>query len=330
MIDDENNPARSEPLKHLEAPTLFKGKDPLFGLQLIDNKGISGEVWSFMYVPEKYPIPQGLGQLLPNYAGSARAKFPPQPGKWVTQPEECQMYVLKLAHQHSVFGKTPTQVAYQLDAEILSLRVLNDLFPDEAFGRPPKIYGFGLQETNNLGNCTPYLIMEYIGIGTGGSFLPLEKYLKTQPVLQAKEALTVATRLAFVINKAHRAGITHGDLEEGILNIFWDPTAGKIRLIDWANSNNILLNNDPSKGLSYGYDRKGVGELLFQLLTGNNLSEVKKQYPNQLPEYIWQQVPAQARIIIERSCGLSRDGYNPFKPEETTRMLADLDTALRS
>lgn len=312
-----------------EAPTLLKGNDPLFGLRLLSDEGATGTVYDFMYIPEQYSTPQGLGQLLPRYGTSARDSFLPQPSRWVIQPEECQMYIIKVAHQERFLALDPTQMAYQVDAETLNLRILNPLFPDVAVGRPPRIFGFGLQEADKLGRRTPYIIMEYIGQGFGGQFIPLERYIQSRQTLDSREALTIAARLAFVITKAHETGITHNDLDAGALqNIFWDPSASKLRLIDWANSQNILLQQN--KELSYGYDRKGIGELLFKLITGTDLSGLSKQYANHLPEDVWQKVPPAARAIIERSCGLIKEAYNPFKVEESKSMLSDIGTALRA
>ncbi|MCL5784156.1 MAG: hypothetical protein M1142_02270 [Patescibacteria group bacterium] len=312
-----------------ESPTLLEGNDPLFGLHLLSDQGITGTVYDFVYVPEKYSTPQGLGQLLPRAGISARARdsFPSQPGRWLVQPKEGQMYVIKVAHQEQFLSLDPTQMAYYLDTEILNLRILNALFPDVAVGRPPRILGFGLQEADKLSRYAPYIIMEYIGQGFGGQFISLERYIQLRQTLDPKEALTIAARLAFVITKAHETGITHNDLEAGALqNIFWDPAADKLRLIDWANSQNILLQQ--TQGLSYGYDRKGISELLFKLITGTSLTELKKQYAN-LPEGAWQKVPPSVRTIIERSYGLAKDPYDPSKAGESKRMLSDIGIALR-
>lgn len=305
--------------KQLESPSLLGENDPLIHLGTIAEGGITGRVEMVLYSPIKYSLPQGLGQRLDNRKDVLKV-YPPMPGQWVRVPKPGDILAVKIAHDRVMAQNQ----FYQADSEISVLQTLNPLFTTDV-ARPPILYGFGIAKSKDTPTLLPYSIQEYVD---DSQFNLLANYIKAKGGrLPVKEATNIAIKLLWILRKAHRAGILHNDLVEDSVekNTFWNPRQGHLRLVDWANSTNHQVALDPEKRLSYGFDREGVGSLLFQIITGDRLSTAKQAGGGSLvPDRYWQAMPKDIRKVVERSCYLSQESYDPFNVQGTEEMYQDL------
>lgn len=215
--------------------------------------GTTGWAVRMKYVSNQH-TPEGLGR-------SETPFLPNNLGQWLIQPADGDFVVLKFPHGSSLQRS-------QLITEVHALMSLQDPIPTQSTARPVKLLCYGVAEH------APYLVLEYID----DSFKQLDRYLREKQTtlkpgsVDQLEALEIACGLADILNEAHSRGILHNDLGN-LNNIFWNPQAKALRLIDWANS--IDTNKYRESPTTFYHDRRGVVSILFRLITGQNPQDIK-------------------------------------------------------
>lgn len=280
------------------------------------GEGITGIAESVIYVPVENLHPVGLGRWV-QQRSDLEVEFPPSPGHWIKQPTSPEFMVLKLPRRTG-----NTQIYGQLSAERNALLRIQDAFAENAVARPARLFGYGVRRRTG----EPYLILE--DVSKFGESKRLDEYLASKGHLSEQEALEVAIRIAFVLTKAHARDIIYGDINDQKLdNVFWNPQKKYLRLIDWANSASPLRTSRLGLrvSISSGHDREGLALLLVRLITGK--FSVRR---TEITREDWVKMSQPTRDVVARAFHLRpKDSYDPFKPAETDRMLADLQTAYK-
>lgn len=302
---EQNN----QPVKG-ETPTLYGSH--FFKVREL-GEGITGKAEEIFYVPLENLNPVGLGFWVDQSRILAQ-QFPPRPGQWIREPKSSDFPVLKLPRI------SDPQIRGQLSQERAALLQLQGIFADDAVARPARLFGYGLRRRTG----EPYLVLENMTSDPHMSRLDeylVRRWLGTE--LPEKETLEIAIRLAFLLNKAHQQGIVHHDInDQKFDNIFWNPARKHVRLIDWADS--TFLHGEYQSGVNPGYDRRGLAQILFKLLTGRRYSDKKIAHEE------WEKMSQPTRDIIGRGLNPRNDSYDPKNVEDTAKMYQDLQVAYKS
>lgn len=297
-----------------EATSLLGENSPLTDRGL-DNMGQTGEVRFVRYdssVSKGYP--NGLGRLsrlptTPEDLGEKR-------GKWVVKPAMGSLLVLKKSHRDL---RAQGQLAGERDA----LLFLQPHFTEESKARPARLLGYGITTRDSEEGEVPYLILEYID----PEFNDLDSYLKTKGKLSELEAMRIACGIIDILAIAHQQGFLHNDLGNAT-NVYWKPSTGEVRIIDWANTVNIggIGRKSPN---SYGHDRVALGEIIFRAVTGIDFSTAKQN--KVLLESCFDKVGERTGAMIKILCGLvdNRFGDKAYDPRYTGGLGSALKSALR-
>lgn len=305
----ETNPGQ-DPKDKSEAPTLHHPPFVLHTGTL--GEGITGTAEGFMYLPMKDFDPVGLGEW-PTGQPFFDLAFPPKPKQWVIEPKQLTYIAVKLAHAGSLLAKG------QLFSERMALLTLQNQFAESAVGRPALLFGYGIRKRTDQ----PYLILE--NLVQTSRFKNLEDYLAEKGTLSEKEALEIAIRLAFILDKAHSNNIVYNDLAQR-KNMFWNPYDKRLRLIDWGNA--VFPKREEAFGhgkspITYGRDRGDLGKLLFRMITGKDYA----LWPPGSNEQYLAKMSRPVSDVIKKVLLLDPNNYGRDEPEGTGRMLADLKAA---
>ncbi|MEO8074566.1 MAG: protein kinase [Acidobacteriota bacterium] len=117
-----------------------------------------------------------------------------------------------------------------------------------------------------------FMILEFLEGET------LDKLLRRQGKLSPEKAVSIFTEVLDCLEFTHSAGIAHGDLKTK--NIFLTK-AGSVKILSFGTSENFHINETDENSLLEldseiakfaGRDIYAVGKMLFEVLTGDNLS----------------------------------------------------------
>lgn len=127
-----------------------------------------------------------------------------------------------------------------------------------------RIHGEGIHYENGYGY--PYIVLERLD----NTMRSLREIIHERGGLLEEEIHAIWTKLAQIINEAHKKGIAYIDFKSD--HVFWngevEVTKIKVKLIDWNVSK--MVNIDPELLLRRDIFR--LGKLMLELLTGINPS----------------------------------------------------------
>jgi PAS domain S-box-containing protein len=179
----------------------------------------------------------------------------------------------------------------QNDSKSVILKMLNQAYPPpekiawfkreykttKMLNLPGVINAYSL---DNYQNCWVMVLEDF-----GGE--SLAKIVKKQPI-ELEKFWPLAIKIVEILAQVHRQYITHKDINPS--NIVWNPSTGKVKLIDFGISTNILLENPTSntpnnlegtlayispeqtgrmnRGIDYRTDFYSLGVTFYEILTG--------------------------------------------------------------
>lgn len=254
-----------------EAGTLFGRGSPFRNERRFNELWDSPTVYSAEYQAGELPVHLGqwLGEDSVVDDDGLIQNFPPAPGQWVQEPRPGPVRIMQ-------GWVTEEGKRHYEHVDIKSLSILravlisgNRLFGQDDAARPPRIYGYGIANSEEYSYQRPYLVIESLD----PNFMKLDQYLEDRGGrLPENEAVEITLKLCKALVKFHAFGVRHGGIFEtyALKNLSWNPQTKQLRIEGWDYEKTFPRHFD---GVAVAGEIHSMGALLFRLTTGKSWSQ---------------------------------------------------------